>query len=90
MITKKNQFQVNFKIHQINPRQLANLHQPSVNATKYQKGVHCRDFKVFNMLLFYIKAECDNPKNVKALLQKYLGENSFYSLDEYFECQVKF
>jgi hypothetical protein len=42
---------------------------------------------VFNMLPFYIKAESDNPKKFKALLQKYLHENSFYSLDEYFELQ---
>jgi len=40
---------------------------------------------VFNMLPFYIKAESDNQKKFKALLQKYLRENSFYSLDEYFE-----
>jgi hypothetical protein len=42
------------------------------------------------MLPFYLKAESDNPKKIKALLQKYLRENSFYSLDEYFEQQVKF
>ena len=45
---------------------------------------------VFNVLPFYIKAESDNPKKFKSLLQKYLHENSFYSLDEYFERQVKF
>jgi hypothetical protein len=43
-----------------------------------------------NIIPCYIKAESDNPKKFKALLQKYLCENSFYSLDEYFECQVKF
>jgi len=37
------------------------------------------------MLSFYIKAEVDNPKKFKVVLQKYLCENSFYSLDEYFE-----
>jgi len=37
------------------------------------------------MLPFYIKAEVDNSKKFKAVLQKYLRENSFYSLDEYFE-----
>jgi len=45
------------------------------------------------MLLFYIKAESENPKKkkkCKALLQKHLYENFFYSLDEYFERQVKF
>jgi len=64
MIRNKNQFQVNSEIHQINNRQHANLKQPSVNATKYQKGVHCIGVKVFNMLPFYI-AESDNPKNLK-------------------------
>jgi len=81
MIRNKNQCQVSSEIHQINTRQHANLHQPSVNATKYQKKVHCVDVKVFNMLPFYIKAESDNPKKF---------ESSFYSLDEYFELQVKF
>ena len=90
MIRNKNQLQVNSEIHQINTRLHVNLHQPSVNAKKYQKGVHCRGDKVFNMLPFYLKAESDNPKKIKALLQKYLRENSFYSLDEYFEQQVKF
>jgi len=65
MIRKKNQFQVNSRIHQINTRQHANLHQPSVNATKYQKAVHCIGVMVFNMLLFYIKAESNNPKHLK-------------------------
>jgi len=66
MIRNKSQFQVNSEIHQINTRQQANLHQPSVNATKYQKGVHCIGVKVFNMLPIYIKAESDNPqKNLK-------------------------
>ena len=41
MIRNKNQFQINSEIHQINTRQHANLHQPSVNATKNQKGVQC-------------------------------------------------
>jgi len=62
MIRNKNQFQVNSKIPQINTRQHANLHQPSVNATKYQIGVHCIGVKVFP---FHIKAESNNPKNLK-------------------------
>jgi hypothetical protein len=36
-------------------RQHANLHQPSVNVTKFQKGVSNLGAKVFNMLLSYIK-----------------------------------
>ena len=37
------------------------------------------------MLPSYIKTEFDNPKKFKAVLQKFLHENSFYSLEEYFE-----
>jgi len=90
MIRNKNQFQVISEVHQINTRQHANFYQPYVNSTKYQKGVHCIGVKIFKMLPFYIKAESDNPKKFKTLLQKYLYKNSFYSLDEYFERQVKF
>ena len=64
MIRKKNQFQVNSELHQINTRQHANLHQPSVNVTKYQKAIHCIGVKVFNMLPFYIKAEVYNPQKI--------------------------
>jgi len=78
---------VNSEIHHTNTRQHANLHQPSINVTKYQKGVYCLGVKVFNMLPSYIKTEFENPKQFKVVLQKYLHENSFYSLDEYFELQ---
>ena len=40
---------------------------------------------MFNILPFYITAEAVDPKGFKAVLQKYLRESSFYSLDEYFE-----
>jgi len=63
------------------------FHQPSVNVAKYQKGVHYLGVKVFNMLLSYIKTEFENPKKFKVLLQKFLYENSFYFLDEYFKLQ---
>jgi len=43
--------------------------------------------KVFNKLPTYIKIESDNPKKFKLVLQKFLNENPFYSLDEYFELQ---
>ena len=41
MIRNKNQFLINSEIYHINTRQHANLHQPTVNVTKYQKGVYC-------------------------------------------------
>jgi len=83
MIRNKNQFLVNSEIQHIDTRQHTNFHQPSVNMTKYQKGVYYLGFKVFNMLSSYIKIEFDNPKKFKMVLQKCLYENPFYSLDEF-------
>jgi hypothetical protein len=37
------------------------------------------------MFLSYIKVESDNSKKFKLVLQKFLYEHSFYSLDEYFK-----
>jgi len=44
---------------------------------------------MFNMLPSYIKIEPDNPKKFPLILQKFLYENSFYFLYEYFELQKK-
>jgi hypothetical protein len=49
------------------------------------EGVSNLGAKVFNMLPSYIKIESDNPKKFKLVLQKFLYENYFYSLDEYFQ-----
>ena len=82
---RNNQLLVNSEIYHIDTRQHANFHQPSVNVTGYQKGVYYWDVKVFNKLPSCIKPEFDNPKKFKVVLQKFLYENSFYSLDECFE-----
>ena len=58
-----------------------------VNLTKHQKGVYSLRVKVFNMFPSYIKIESDNLKKFKLILQKFLYEDSFYSLDEYSELQ---
>ena len=82
-----NQFLVSSEKYHIDTRQHANFHQPSVNLTKYQKGVYHLGYKVFNMVPSYINMESDNPKKLKLILQKFLFENSFSTLDEYFELQ---
>ena len=55
--------------------------------TKYQKGVYYSDVKVFNVLPSHIEIESVIPKKFRLILQKLLYEDSFYSLDEYFELQ---
>ena len=87
MIRNKNQFLVNSEIYHTDTRQHAYFHHLSVNVAKYQKGVYYLGVKVFNMLPTYVKTEFDNPKKFKVVLQKFLHEDSFYSLNEYFELQ---
>ena len=87
MIRNRNKFLVSSEKCHIDTRQHANFHHPSVNLTKYQKGVYYLGYKVFNMLPSYINMESDNPKKFKLILQKFLYENSFSCLDEYFELQ---
>jgi hypothetical protein len=60
-------FTVNSEIYQIETTQHANLHQPTVNLTKYQKGVCCMGIKVYNALPLYIKKEVIILKDLKRL-----------------------
>jgi len=89
MIRNRSQFLVNSEIHHINTRQHANIHQPSVNVAKYQKGVYYLGINVFNALPSDIKIEFNNPEKFKVVLQEFLCEKSFYSLDEYFDLQKR-
>jgi len=77
----------NSEIYHIDTREHANFHQPSMNFTKYQKGECYLGVKVFHMLPSDIKKESDNTKKCRLTVQKFLYENYFYSLDEYFELQ---
>jgi len=46
--------------------------------------VYSLGLSVFNVLPTFIKIDSDNPKKFKLVLQKFLYETSFYSLDEIF------
>ena len=65
-------------------RQYQNLHQPSANLTKYQSGVYFMGIKLFNSLAAFIKQEFNNYNKFVPLLKKFLCENSFYSLEEFY------
>jgi hypothetical protein len=67
---------MNSEINHINTRQQINLHQPSSNTTKYQKGV-------YYLGILYITTEIENPKKFKRVSQNFLHDNSLYSLEEF-------
>jgi len=64
MIRNRNQFLVNSEIYRIDTRQHANIHQTSVNLTKYQNGVYSLGVKVFNILPSYINPYPANVENM--------------------------
>jgi hypothetical protein len=85
VVRNRNQFLKNSEIDASHKQQTSKLHLPSVNITKYQKEEFYLGIKVFNALLCYIKTEFDNPMRFRRVLQTFLHENSFCSLNEYFE-----
>jgi hypothetical protein len=72
VIKNMKNFTINSEIHQIETRQHANLHQPTVNLTKCQNGVYCMGIKVYNALSSYIKMESNKPKRFKKILNYFL------------------
>ena len=81
----KDHFTVNSQIYHYATRQQSDFHQPAANRAKYQKGIGYMGVKVFNMLPINVKKGSDNLKKFRHSLKNFLGEKSFYSLQEYFE-----
>jgi hypothetical protein len=59
-------------------------HYPLVNLKKFETGVHYMGVKLYNSLPTYIKTEINNTKIFELLLKKFLLENLFYSLEEFY------
>jgi hypothetical protein len=84
VIKNEELFTTNNEIHSICTRQHLNFHQPSANLTKHHTGMYYMSLKIFNTLPLYIKKESDNPKEFESLLKKFLYENLFYFLEEFY------
>ena len=80
----KDQFSLNSHIHAINTRHKNNLYVSAANLTLYQKGVYYSGIKVFTHLPITIKNLSSDRNTFQIALQKFLLNNSFYSLEEYF------
>jgi hypothetical protein len=84
VIKNKDLFTTNNEFHNLCTRQHHTFHQPSVNLKKYLIGVYYMGIKIFNSLPAYIKKEFTNSTKFVSLAKNFLCENSFYSLEEYF------
>ena len=87
-VTKnKHLFYTNNQTHIIHTRFKTNLHPPTANLTKLQKGVYYSAIKIFNNLPHDIKDLANEIVLFRNALKKFLLINSFYNSKEYFNYQ---
>jgi hypothetical protein len=84
VIKNKELFTTNNETHNYGTRQHLDFHYPLANLKKFQTGVHYMSVKTDNSLPIYIKNEINNTKKFESLLKKFLLENSFHSLEEFY------
>ena len=85
IVNNKHQFITNRETHKYRTRFNNNLHLPTVNLCKFDKGAYITGVKVFNHLLQYIKPLVNDLKCFKSTLKGFLCHHSFYWMDEYYE-----
>jgi len=79
----RNYFVFNNDVHEFNTHFNHNLHLPTANLSLVQRGVLFSGSKIYNRLPSNIKLFKD-PKRFKSALKTYLIENTFYSVEEYY------
>jgi len=84
VVHNRNLFLDNAELHTIETRNSYNLHPPLSHLTKYQKGVHYAGIRIFNHLPTSIKSITNETKKFKKTLKRFLLDNSFYSMDAFF------
>jgi len=85
VIKNKDLFTINNEIHKIDTR-----HLPSVRLKKFQTGIFYMGIKIYNSIPLHIKEESSNINKFLSLLKNFLGENSIYSLGDFYDfCKSK-
>jgi hypothetical protein len=82
-------FVFNDEIHTLNTRQCINLHLPSVNLTKYNKGVYYMGIVIFNHLPRDIRELSYDVIKFKSVIKNFFLKESFYSINDYLEWSAK-
>jgi len=83
-VNKKHIFNSNNKIYKYKTININNLHFPTVNLSKFNKGAYISGIKVFNHLPHHLKALINDQKYLKSALKRFLYHHSFYSMNEYY------
>jgi hypothetical protein len=84
VVKNKHLFTRNLEVHNHNTRSVKNFHLPITNLTIYQGGPYYTGIKIFNYLPTHIKNIANEMPVFKKTLKRFLLDNSFYSIDEYF------
>ena len=83
----KHLFYTNNQIHSIHMRFKTNLHPPTANLTKFQKGVYYSAIKISNNIPHNIQDLANEIILFQNALKRFLLINSFYNREEYFNYQ---
>jgi hypothetical protein len=84
VVNNKHLFTKILEVHDHDTRSVNNFHSPITNLTKYQKGAYYTGIKIFIYLSTHIKNVAHEIQVFKKTLKRFLLDNSFYSVDEYF------
>jgi hypothetical protein len=84
VVNNRNLFLDNVELYTIKTRNNYNLHPPLSHLTKYQKGVQYAGIRVSNHFSTSIKSTANETKMFKKTLRRFLLDNSFYSINKYF------
>jgi hypothetical protein len=79
----------NTEIQSFNTRYNTNLHPPISNLTNFQEGAYYSGIKIFNHLPANIKCLTNDLECCHIALKNFLNSNSFYTLEEFFNCNRK-
>jgi hypothetical protein len=74
-------FSFNNEIHKYRTIFHSNLHMPSVNTIKFEKGAYISGIKVFSHLPPSIKILANDEKSFKSAPKRFLCHHSFYSIN---------
>jgi hypothetical protein len=80
----------NYEIHKYRTGYNKDFHLPIANMTKYKEGPYFTAIKLYNHLPEYIKSLSSDQNRFKNTLKEFLCQNSFYSIQEYYEFKISF
>jgi hypothetical protein len=84
VVNNRNLFLDNAELYTIKTRNSNNLYPRLSHLTKYQNGVHYDRIRVFNHLPPSINSTANETIVFKKTLKRFILDNSFYSMDEFF------